>query len=127
MSCFVQQNYKISKRIIFILPPKMKMPLFVSGPISVVMLGWSLPKKSNRKVDNPLFFFLVPSRIKGYQFDKYSFGFDLPKPLSLANLAIVGFFLKYDYYSERSLLAKCRVRPNEYTYGKLHRPRETDQ
>ena len=57
-------------------------------------------------------------RIKGYTFDKYGFGFDLPKPLSLANIAIIGFFLKYDYYSERSLLSKCRVRTTEYTYGR---------
>lgn len=57
-------------------------------------------------------------RIKGYLFDKYGFGFDLPKPLSLANIAIIGFFLKYDYYSERSLLSKCRVRTIEYTYGR---------
>jgi hypothetical protein len=58
-------------------------------------------------------------RIKGYQFDKYHFGFDLPKPLSLANIAMIGFFLKYDYYSERSILSKCRVRTNEYTYGRF--------
>ncbi len=59
------------------------------------------------------------NRIKGYQFDKYHFGFDLPKPLSLANIAMIGFFLKYDYYSERSILSKCRVRTNEYTYGRF--------
>jgi hypothetical protein len=63
--------------------------------------------------------FLLSSRIKSYQFDKYHFGFDLPKPLSLGNIAIVGFFLKYDYYSDRSILSKCRVRINEYTYGML--------
>ncbi|CAF4166320.1 unnamed protein product [Rotaria socialis] len=61
-------------------------------------------------------------RIKGYQFDKYSFGFDLPKPLSLANIAIIGFFLKYDYYSERSLLAKCRVKINQYSYDPIPEP-----
>jgi hypothetical protein len=31
---------------------------------------------------------------------------------------MIGFFLKYDYYSERSLLAKCRVRKTEYNYGR---------
>ncbi|CAF2588148.1 unnamed protein product [Rotaria sp. Silwood2] len=61
-------------------------------------------------------------RIKGYQFDKDHFGFDLPKPLSLANIAIVGFFLKYDYYSERSLLSKCRVQINDYTYDPIPEP-----
>ncbi|CAF3523561.1 unnamed protein product [Adineta steineri] len=61
-------------------------------------------------------------RIKGYFYEKFGFGFDLPKPLSLANIAIVGFFLKYDYYSERSLLAKCRVRTNEYSYDPIPEP-----
>ena len=56
-------------------------------------------------------------RIKGYLFEQNGFGFDLPKPLTLAHIAILGFFLKYDYYSERSLLAKCRIRSMEYTYG----------
>jgi hypothetical protein len=30
---------------------------------------------------------------------------------------MVGVFIKYDYYSERSILSKCRVRSTEYTYG----------
>lgn len=64
-----------------------------------------------------LYTFFFKCRVKNFQFDRYSFGFDLPKPLSLANIAIIGFFLKYDYYSERSLLAKCRVKVNEYAYG----------
>ncbi len=67
-----------------------------------------------------MFLFLFQFRIKGYQFDKYSFGFDLPKPLSLGNIAIIGYFLKYDYYSERSLLAKCRVQTHEYKYGRFN-------
>lgn len=58
-------------------------------------------------------------RIQKFQFDKYSFGFDLPKPLSLANIAIVGFFLKYDYFSDRSPLSKCRARVQEYSFGKF--------
>ncbi|CAF1631395.1 unnamed protein product, partial [Adineta ricciae] len=43
-------------------------------------------------------------RIKGYLFEQNGFGFDLPKPLTLAHIAILGFFLKYDYYSEQTIL-----------------------
>ncbi|CAF0857276.1 unnamed protein product [Didymodactylos carnosus] len=58
-------------------------------------------------------------RVKSFTFDTFNFGFDLPKSLSLANIAIVGLFLEHDYYSERSLLSKCRTKAPEYEYDSI--------
>ena len=82
------------------------------------MQGLNSKYSINQIQNNSCFLLYIYIELKVITFDKYGFGFDLPKPLSLANIAIIGFFLKYDYYSERSLLSKCRVRTTEYTYGR---------
>ena len=57
-------------------------------------------------------------RIKDFTFSKKQLSFTLPRPLTLAHVAVRSVFMSFDMYSSRSRTFACRVKKEKYDFGK---------
>ncbi len=58
-------------------------------------------------------------RIKDFTFASKNFSFTLPRPLTLAHVAVRCLFMSFDVYSPLSRTHGCRVKKEKFEFGML--------